>query len=45
MEYAYSVEQLTHWLEQAGFVNIAADAHGPQAAQGRVFFTAENTPH
>ena len=45
VEYAYSVEQLTHWLEQAGFVNIAADAHGPQAAQGRVFFTAENTPH
>lgn len=45
IEYAYSVERLTAMLREAGFVNIIADAEGPQHEQGRIFITAENTAH
>lgn len=45
IEYAYSVETLTSLLREAGFVNIMADAKGPQCDQGRIFITAENTEH
>lgn len=45
IEYAYSVEILETLLREAGFVNIGIDFEGPQHEQGRIFITAENTPH
>ena len=45
VEYAHSIEWLVQMLQQAGFRNIAVDEHGPQCEHGRVFITAENTPH
>ena len=45
VEYAHSIEWLVQTLHQAGFRNIAVDEHGPQSEHGRVFITAENTPH
>ena len=45
VEYAHEVEWLTAVLAEAGFVNIRVDEHGPQCDQGRIFITAENTPH
>lgn len=45
IEYAYSPAKLETLLREAGFVNISVDLAGPQHEQGRVFITAENTPH
>lgn len=45
IEYAYPEEDLVNLLETAGFVNITVDKNGPQHGQGRIFITAENTPH
>lgn len=45
IEYAYSAETLETLLREAGFVDIGIDFEGPQHEQGRIFITAENTPH
>ena len=45
IEYAYAPEDLEQMLRDAGFVNIEIDRSGPQHEQGRIFITAENTPH
>lgn len=45
IEYAYPEAELTSLLETAGFTNITIDRTGPQHESGRVFITAENTPH
>lgn len=45
IEYAYQPEVLKQMLSAAGFVNITVDRSGPQNRQGRIFITAENTPH
>ncbi|MBP3654949.1 MAG: class I SAM-dependent methyltransferase [Oscillospiraceae bacterium] len=45
VEYAHEVEWLVKELTKAGFVNIEVDVEGPQSDKGRVFITAENTPH
>ena len=45
VEYAHAIEWMVHELTKAGFVNIAVDTCGPQSQHGRVFITAENTPH
>lgn len=45
VEYAHDVEWLTAVLAEAGFVNVTVDYGGPQHAHGRIFITAENTPH
>lgn len=45
VEYAHHVQWLVESLAAAGFVHIEVDEHGPQCDQGRIFITAENTPH
>ena len=45
IEYAYTVEELTQMLTDAGYINITVDLEGPQHEQGRIFITAENTNH
>lgn len=37
IEYAYSVEELTRLLSEAGFTDIRADRKGPQGELGRIF--------
>ena len=45
IEYAHDLQWLQECLAEAGFVNIEVDENGPQCEHGRVFITAENTPH
>jgi len=45
VEYAHDVQWLVEALTAAGFVNVEVDYSGPQCDKGRIFITAENTPH
>ena len=45
LEYAHSPGDLEKALAAAGFQKIRLWADGPQHALGRLFLTAENTPH
>ena len=45
VEYVHDPETLRQRLAEAGFVNIEVSQSGPQGEHGRLFVTAENTPH
>lgn len=45
IEYAHSPERLSQLLSEAGFVGVSVICDGPQSGEGRIFITAQNTPH
>ncbi len=44
-EYAHEPEMLRRLIERAGFTDVEILTDGPQSAEGRIFITAQNTPH
>lgn len=45
IEYAHEPEKLLNLLSQAGFKNAETISGGPHSELGRIFISAENTPH
>ena len=45
IEYAHEPEMLRRILESEGFTDIEILKDGPQNTEGRIFITAQNTPH
>ena len=44
-EYAHEPEMLRRILKNCGFTDIEILTDGPQSEEGRIFITAQNTPH